>query len=157
MSVDPRHNGDDPLLAELAEAQGAARAVPESMRVAARAAFAWRTVDEELELLVLLHDSALVGDAGGTGDVRAAPSDGPRELTFRGAALSVEIEVGGDVMGQLVPPQPGRVTLAGTQQVFAETEADELGCFRLPRPERGPVRLVCRTDDAAVTTGWIRL
>ena len=154
MSAHPRHNGDDPLLAELAEARSAARAVPESMRVAARAAFAWRTVEEELELLVLAHDSALVTDGG---DVRAAPSDGPRELTFRGAALSVELEVGADVMGQLVPPGPGRVTLAGPLAVLAEADADALGCFRLPRPESGPVRLVCRTDDAAVTTGWLRL
>ncbi|WP_100498888.1 hypothetical protein [Geodermatophilus chilensis] len=154
MSANPRHNGDDPLLAELAEAQDAARAVPESMRVAARAAFAWRTVDEELELLVLAHDSAL---AAGPAGVRDVPSDGPRALTFQGAALSVEIEVGADVMGQLVPPQPGRVTLSGTREVLAETAADALGCFRLPRPEGGPVRLVCRTDDAAVTTGWIRL
>ncbi|MGY1760844.1 hypothetical protein ACI79G_20300 [Geodermatophilus sp. SYSU D00779] len=153
MSAHPPHNGDDPLLAELAEAWSAARAVPESMRVAARAAFAWRTVDE-LELLVLAHDSALRTDAG---DVRAAPSDGPRELVFRGAALSVELEVGADVMGQLVPPGPGRVTLAGPLAVLAEADADALGCFRLPRPECGPVRLVCRTDDAAVTTGWLRL
>jgi hypothetical protein len=154
MSAHPPRNGDDPLLAELAEARSAARAVPESMRVAARAAFAWRTLEEELELLVLAHDSTLVTDAG---DVRAAPSDGPRELTFRGAALSVELEVGADVMGQLVPPGPGRVTLAGPLAVLAEADADALGCFRLPRPECGPVRLVCRTDDAAVTTGWLRL
>ena len=154
MSAHPRHNGDDPLLAELAEAWSAARAVPESMRVAARAAFAWRTVGEGLELLVLAHDSALVTDEG---DVRAAPSDGPRELAFRGAALSVELEVGADVMGRLDPPRPGRVTLAGTHGVLAEADADALGCFRLPRPDRGPVRVVCRTDDAAVSTGWIRL
>ena len=153
MSAHPRHNGDDPLLAELAEARSAARAVPDSMRVAARAAFAWRTV-EEVELLVLAHDSAPGTDAG---DVRAAASDGPRELTFRGAALSVELEVGADVLGRLVPPGPGRVTLAGARAVLAEADADALGCFRLPRPERGPVRLECRTDDAAVTTGWLGL
>lgn len=154
MSARPRHNGDDPLLAELAEARSAARAVPESMRVAARAAFAWRALDEELELLVLAHDSALGTDAG---DVRAAAPDGPRELTFRGAALSVELEVGPDVMGRLVPPGPGRATLAGPLGVLAEADVDALGCFRLPRPGCGPVRLVCRTDDAAVTTGWLRL
>ena len=154
MSAHPRHNGDDPLLAELAEARSAARAVPDSMRVAARAAFAWRTVEEEVELLVLAHDSAPGTDAG---DVRAAATDGPRELTFRGAALSVELEVGADVLGRLVPPGPGRVTLAGARAVLAEADADALGCFRLPRPERGPVRLVCRTDDAAVTTGWLGL
>ena len=154
MSPKPRHNGDDPLLPELAEAQSAARAVPETMRAAALAAFSWRTVDEEPELLVLAHDSALVT---GAGDLRAASPDGQRELTFRGGALCVEIEVGADVMGHLVPPQLGRVTLAGTREVLAEADADALGCFRLPRPERGPVRLVCRTDGAAVTTGWLRL
>ncbi|SDL89316.1 hypothetical protein SAMN05660642_01160 [Geodermatophilus siccatus] len=154
MSAHPPHNGDDPLLAELAEARSAARAVPESMRVAARAAFAWRSVEEGLELLVLAHDSALGTDAG---DVRAAPPDGPRELAFRGAALSVELEVDADVRGRLVPPGPGRVTLAGPLAVLAEAEADALGCFRLPRPGCGQVRLVCRTEDAAVTTGWVRL
>ncbi len=154
MSAHPRHNGDDPLLAELAEARSAARAVPESLRVAARAAFAWRTVEDGLELLVLAHDSALVADGG---DVRAAAPDGPRELTFRGAALSVELAVGADVRGRLVPPVPARVTLAGTRSVLAEADADPRGWFRLPRPGRGPVRLVCRTDEAAVTTGWLRL
>ena len=155
MSAHPRHNEDDPLLAELAEARSAARAVPESMRVAARAAFARRTVEEEeLELLVLAHDSAPGTDAR---DVRAAAHDGPRELTFRGAALSLELEVAADVLGRRVPPGPGRVTLTGTRAVLAEADADALGCFRLPRPECGPVRLVCRTDDAAVTTGWLRL
>ena len=155
MSAHPRRNGDDPLLAELAEARSAARAVPESMRVAARAAFAWRrTLDEELELLVLAHDSAQGADGG---DVCAAAPDGPRELTFRGAALSVELEVGPDVVGRLVPPGPGRATLAGPLGVLAEADADALGCFRLPRPGCAPVRLVCRTGDAAVTTGWLRL
>lgn len=154
MSAHPPRNDDDPLLAELAEARSAARAVPESMRVAARAAFARRSVEEELEFLVLAHDSALGTDAG---DGCVAAPDGPRELTFRSAALSVELEVGADVLGRLVPPGPGRVTLAGTRAVLAGADADALGCFRLPRPERGLVRLVCRTDDAAVTTGWFRL
>lgn len=147
------HGGDESTLAELKEALSSSRPVPERMRTAARAAFSWRGVDDELELLVLAHDSALDADA----DVRDAVPTGPRTLMFEGDELCVEIEVGSDVIGQLVPPQQGRVTLVTAHGFRAQAEADGMGCFRLPRPERGPVRLTCRTDRAASTTEWTPL
>ena len=147
------HNDDDALSAELGEALRTQRAVPERMAEAALAAFTWRRVDEELALLVLAHDSLVEPEVG----VRDA-ADGPRTLAFHGAELSVEIDVADDVMGQLVPPQRAQVSLVTAHGVLAEVEADELGCFRLPLPERGPIRLVCRSAGAtAAATEWMPL
>lgn len=146
-------NDDDALSAELAEALGTAGAVPERMLAAAQAAFTWRRVDEELDLLVLAHDSLVEGGPA----VRDAAVDGPRTLAFHGAELAVEIDLGSDVMGQLVPPQRARVSLTTAEGTLAEADADELGCFRLPLPERGPVRLVCRSDAGTAATEWLLL
>ena len=69
----------------------------------------------------------------------------------------VEIEVESDVMGQLIPPQPGHVTLVTARGSRAEAEADDLGCFRLPLPGHGPVRLTCRTAGGISATEWTTL
>ena len=62
---------DDALMALLGDAVAESDAVSDRRRAAARAAFTWRSVDEELA--ELLHDSAL--DAGAA--VRSSAS-GPR-------------------------------------------------------------------------------
>ena len=147
------HSGDDALLAELREALSSPGPVPERMRTAARAAFAWRGLDEELELLVLAHDSALEHDSQVRDDLATAP----RTLSFQGAELSVEIEIGSDLMGQLIPPQPGHITLVTGQGSGAEADADDVGCFRLPLPGRGPARLTCRTAGGTSATEWTTL
>ena len=91
---------DDALMEGLTEAVARERAVPEHVMQAAKDAFDWRGVDAELELLTLSFDSLLTDAAG----VRGPASDSPRMLVFDGEDLTIEIEVGHDVlMGQVVP------------------------------------------------------
>jgi hypothetical protein len=144
---------DDALLAELREALAGAGPVPARMVEAARTAFAWRDVDRELELLGLVEDSALRGGAL----VRSVAAAGRRILAFQGNGLSLELQVGSEILGQVVPPQPCRVVLMDGRAALAEVDADVLGCFRLARPDHGPVRLTCRTADHAAATEWWRL
>ena len=88
-------------MAELAAAVEEEAAVSDRRRAAARAAFTWRTVDAELA--ELLHDSAL--DAGAA--VRSG-SDGPRMLSFRRAAVTLEVEIDGDaVLGEVIDEYEG--------------------------------------------------
>jgi hypothetical protein len=144
---------DDAILAELKEALGEAGAVPVRMREAALAAFSWRDVDQEIEILLLAHDSALVDDR----EVRDAGTGGVRNLAFQGEDLSVEIEVGTDIIGQLIPPKPGEVVLVTPRGTRAEVRADAMGCFRCPRPDGGPVRFLCTSDGTTVATDWVTL
>jgi hypothetical protein len=144
---------DDALLAELGEALAGVGPVSASMTEAARTAFGWRDVDRELELMGLVQDSALQEGAL----VRSVAAAGPRALTFQGDDLSLDLEVGSEILGQVIPPGPCRVALMDGRETLAEVDADLLGCFRLPRPDRGPVRLTCRTGDSAAATEWWRL
>ena len=146
------HDSDEALLSELRAAVTGAGSVPRSMVEAARAAFAWRDVDAELELLVLAYDSlveggALVRDAGGPGPVA-------RTLVFDGDGVSLEVEVGDEIEGQLIPPQPGCVELLGAGGTLGQVQADPMGCFRLPRPGHGPLRFRCTTSVSGGTTDW---
>ena len=144
---------DDELLQELRAALQE-EPVAESVIRGAQAAFAWRTVDAELELLSL-----------DTGDVLAAGAlvrgDGPGEqriFAFRGERLSVEIEIDGEgIVGQLTPPQPGQVTLVTAEGPQATAQADEVGCFTFPPPAPGPVRLGCRLGADHFVTEWVTI
>jgi hypothetical protein len=143
---------DDALLAELGDALAGTRPVPVSMLEAARAAFAWRDMDEELELLRLAEDSFLPHQ----GLMRSAAAVAPRTLVFEGDELSLDLEVGSEIVGQVLPPQPCRVVLMNGREALAQVDADALGCFRLARPDRGPIRLTCRIADRSVATQWWR-
>ncbi|HEY1346297.1 MAG TPA: hypothetical protein VGF54_15025, partial [Streptosporangiaceae bacterium] len=130
---------DDELLQELRSALQE-EPVAESVIRAAQAAFTWRTVDAELELLSL--DAADELAAGAL--VRGGPGE-QRSFAFHGERLSVEIEVdGAGIVGQLTPPQPGRVTLVTAEGPQATAQADEIGCFTFPPPAPGPLRLDCQ-------------
>jgi hypothetical protein len=141
---------DDRLLADLRAALRRAGATTGRMTAAGEAAFSWRTVDAELAALTydsLLDDTVLVRGA-------VAP---PRSLVFEGTRLSVEIELTPDgLVGQLVPPCAGEVALVAPHGECARTSTDDLGCFTLQRPERGPVRLQCVTPSGALLTEWTR-
>ncbi len=67
------NESDDALLEELREALRAERTTPEQLMEAARAAFDWRHLDEELELLTLSYDSSLQETAGVRGPAVDAP------------------------------------------------------------------------------------
>jgi hypothetical protein len=118
---------------------------------AAQAAFTWRTVDAELEILSLetelaVRDTAMVRDAG-----KAAP----RVFAFHSERLSVEIEVDDDgIVGQLTPPGPARITLVTPDGPQAAADADEVGCFSLPAPPPGPMRLDCQCGSERFLTEW---
>ncbi|HXJ28551.1 MAG TPA: hypothetical protein VNH17_22755 [Streptosporangiaceae bacterium] len=142
---------DEDLLRELG---GALREAPADGRIitAAEAAFSWRTADEELELLLLEPEASLGALAGA---VRGAGPAAPRTLTFRGEQLSVEIEIDDNgIVGQLIPPQPGQVRLVTSDGPQAAAQADEVGCFTLPLPPPGPMRLDCELNGNRFVTEW---
>ena len=144
---------DAALLAELRAALDQHDVVPDAVTAAAKAAFAWRTIDAELAELSydsLLDDKELVG-------VRSSGA-AARQLTFEGEALTVEVEVGnGRIIGQLVPAQPGEVEVRHPGGCITVT-ADALGRFLADDVPRGPVSLRCVTGAATATvTDWIIL
>ena len=146
---------DDALMEELTKAVASERAVPENVLQAAKDAFDWRGVDAELELLTLSFDSLLTEAVG----VRGPTSDSPRMLVFDGEDLTIEIEVGNDVlMGQVVPARSERVILECADGRVDEATADDAGFFLLGRPAQGPIRLKWPNGEAAgAVTGWISI
>ncbi len=142
---------DDELLHELRAALQESP-VDESVIRAAQAAFTWRTVDDDLELLSLDAGFGLTADAL----VRDGGAGGPRTLAFHGERLSVEIEIDdAGILGQLTPPRPGQVTLVTADGPQATTQADDIGCFTFPPPPAGPLRLDCRLGDGHFVTEWV--
>ena len=143
---------DDDLMDELREAVKPARSVPHQLVDAAKSALTWRAIDVELEVITLYYDSSLVQ----TADVRSAQPTNPRTLVFASETLTLELEVGADVlMGQVVPPRTGRVVLENPDGTVYETEADDNGGFLLGRPPSCPVRLRRLTDQTQVVTEWV--
>ncbi|MFC5729197.1 MULTISPECIES: hypothetical protein [Nocardioides] len=149
---------DDELMAELAEAVAEQTTVTDARREAARTAFTWRTVDEELA--ELLHDSAL--DAGAA--VRSS-ADGPRSLSFGRSGLTLEVEVEGDqVLGQVIGEGaasgteiPATVTLRRPGVEDTQVEADRSGFFRFSGVGPGPARFVVKQAAWSLTTPWVSL
>lgn len=103
-------------------------------RVAAQAAFAWRTIDEEL--MELTYDSLDTPVA-----VRSAAVHEPRTVSFSSSIGSLELEIDGErVMGHVLPG--GTVTVVMTNVVGErlESPSDEDGVFELSGSLPGPVR-----------------
>jgi hypothetical protein len=147
----PGSDEDQRLLQDLRAATRWAGAPTARMEAAAQAAYSWRTVDAELAALT--HDSL----TDGSGLVRGG-SAGPRTLVFESASTSVELEQTEDgLVGQLIPPTEGEVTLQGPSGELGHATVDELGCFCFDLAPRGMVRLHCRTSSGAVVTHWTRL
>lgn len=148
--MDGKGWSDEELLAALGEATRQAGEPTPTMAAAAEAAYAWRTVDAELAALTydsLADEAALVRDAGAA----------TRQLVFEGETLGVELEHGPEgLVGQLVPPGPGVVTVLGPAGELSRVEADDLGLFRIEGVRRGPVRLRCVTADDDILTDWVQ-
>ena len=105
ISLSSPHWTDDELLRELRAALQEPP-VDEKYLRAAQAAFTWRTVDAELEILSLEAELE-VSEAA---QVRGTARGTPRMFAFHGERLSVEIEIDEDgIVGQLTPPGPARV------------------------------------------------
>jgi hypothetical protein len=144
---------DDELLQELRSALQE-EPVAESVIRAAQAAFTWRTVDAELELLSLDATDELAAGAL----VRGGGPGAQRSFAFHGERLSVEIEVDeAGIVGQLTPPQPGQVTLVTAEGPQATAQADEIGCFTFPPPAPGPLRLDCQLGGDHFVTEWVTI
>jgi hypothetical protein len=127
--------------------------VPAGVVAAAKASFAWRSIDDELASLV--YDSA--DEPGLLAGVRGGSA---RQLTFSSDGLTIELEVDGPgrgLVGQLVPPQPAAIEvrhLDGSSFV----SADELGRFDLVQVPHGPVSLRCEAGAGGrIATDWVRL
>jgi hypothetical protein len=144
---------DDELLQELRSALQE-EPVAESVIRAAQAAFTWRTVDAELELLSLDASGELAAGAL----VRSGGPGAQRSFAFHGERLSVEIEVDkAGIVGQLTPPQPGQVTLVTAEGPQATAQADEIGCFTFQPPAPGPLRLDCQLGGDHFVTEWVTI
>ena len=136
---------DDELMAELAAAVAESEddEVTERRRLAARAAFTWRTVDAELA--DLLHDSAL--DAGAAVRSSGSSSPAPRSLSFIRGAVTLEIEVtGASLLGEVIDDdasdEPAVVSLQRPDTDDRVTDTDASGFFRFDDVAPGPVRFV---------------
>lgn len=121
--------------------------VPPHLADAALAAYSFRTLDAELARLTF---DSLVEGAG------AVRGDGPRLLTFTGDAVTVEVELTGDLLvGQLLPAGPAEIEVRSAAR-SATASADELGRFTASLPGRGPLRLHCRlASGPVVVTEWV--
>ncbi len=145
---------DEQLLALLKEALQDSQAVPADFVQAARDAYAWHGVDDELAQLS--YDSERDRDVMAGVRAETAPI---RALTFTSPHLTIELEVGDDsLLGQLVPTGEGAVEVQTQTGVVATVGVDEVGCFPISPIPPSPFRLRCRSAAGhSVITGWITL
>lgn len=142
---EPSEQLDEALLAELRQAVERADPVPTRLVEAARAAYTWRTVDEELALLQF--------DSMADTDVRVRSTVGVH-LSFAADRAAVEVDIGdGGLVGQVAPaPDELRIVLRSGDRV--EVPVDEHGQFAVDRPASSPIRLEALYGDRRVVTEW---
>lgn len=142
---DPR---DETLLAQLRQAVDRVDPVPTRLVESAKAAYTWRTVDEELALLQfdsLADTEVRVRSAGGV------------QLSFAADRAAVEVDIGdGGLVGQVVPaPDDLHILLRSGDRV--EVQVDEHGQFAVDRPSTSPIRLEATYGDGRVVTEWFNV
>lgn len=126
--------------------------VPRHVVAAARGAFTWRTIDQELADLVFDSAMELTG---------VREHGGSRQLTFQAPGLEIEVMIvdpeSRRLVGQLVPARAATVRLEGTEHTL-EQPADRFGKFSFEAAPPGPVRItVAGPDELAVSTDWVLL
>ena len=149
-SVDPNLIAPDDadLLGDLRRSVAQADPLPARLVEAAKAAFVWRTVDEELAHLQF--DSL----AGSEVLVRSDGASGVH-LSFATPQASIVVEVAADaIVGQVVPAGATEVSLLLSSGHRMATGCDELGQFSFATKPSGPVRLVARLAGGDVVTEW---
>jgi hypothetical protein len=148
---------DDQLLAALGETLRSERNVPADFIAMGKAAFAWRGIDAELATLT--YDSIFEGTEAELAGARSEPAS-LRYLTFTSGERTLEIEVTDDaILGQLVPPGPGRVEACTPDGTMVTAVIDQGGGFTIVRPDPpGSFRLYCHAaNGAGVLTNWLTL
>ncbi|MHB8245766.1 MAG: hypothetical protein ACYDGN_10525 [Acidimicrobiales bacterium] len=122
------------------------------------ASSAWRSIDDELAMLVYDsdHDCELLENVRSLGSA-------VRHLTFRAPQLLLEVEVTNSrpraLVCQIVPPCQAQLEVrhAGGGAI---TECDCFGTFHVPSLPPGPLRLRCVPDGespCSVATSWFRI
>ena len=152
----PWREDDDQLLAALAEALRSEQSVPAEFIAIGKAAFSWRDIDAELAILT--YDSAFEGAEAELAGARSEPAS-LRYLTFASGELTVEIDVTVDaILGQLVPPGPGRVEVRTADGALITAVIDQGGGFTIRPVPRGSFRLYCHSaNGASIVTNWLVL
>lgn len=141
----------DELLDRLRTAADRHDPAPADLTARAKAAFGGRDLDAELA--ELLFDSALT--SAGT---RRGASAESRQLSFQVDDGSIELDLAdGRIAGQVVPPEPGAVTLLLPSGLGVSTVADDAGHFSFAAPAGGVVRIRAEVAGRPVTTDWFRL
>lgn len=147
----------EPVLDDLAEMLAAVDPVPPAVVAGGRAAFAWRTMDEELARLASDRREQPVGVRGDDGE----DGDDVRELLFEAGEDRIAVDVtttGGRavVTGQVLPAGAAVVT-AESPAGSVTADVDERGRFVLEDvPATAPVRLrLVRPGRRPVVTDWV--
>lgn len=147
-----RWDDDDALLADLGDALREVSPTADRVAQQGRGALVWRTIDTDLLLATLSFDSS----APGASTDRAGETEG-RVLVFHAEPLSVELELQADrIVGQILPPAQGEVTLESADGSTVALVTDDLGFFLAPPPSSGAIRLRCETPTARLVTGWFQ-
>jgi hypothetical protein len=162
--------GDDALLTALTGALRPGVGLIDEVATQGRGVYEWRTVDDDLLLAELSFDSqthqgmalretsTLREGGSGQSDSGEDEAAGPRVVVFEAAPLSIELEVTPErVIGQIVPPGPGRVSIETATSLTLQVTADEFGFFELPPLPPGPMRVRCDTETSRLRTDWITL
>ncbi len=140
---------DDALMADLGLAMAQARAVTDRARAAAQAAFAWRTIDEEL--MALGHDSL-----ESSGSLVRGPGAQARGVSFEGRGFTLELEFDGDrLMGQVVPGRACVVLVLAPDGASTRTEVDPSGIFSIEGIGQGPRRFTVEIDGETQASPWL--
>jgi len=152
---------DDELLAELRRVIGQADPLPEQVRAAAAAAFAFR--DPDAALAALVGDSDLGQfEPGEFETVRTGETD-DHVLSYElgGARVDLEVTPTGDgpvLTGQLLDADPDGCDLETGDGDRLPVPVDEFGRFLLTGVPPGPARLHYRAADGApIVTPWFVL
>jgi hypothetical protein len=131
--------------------------VPPLLDQAARDAFAWRTLDEDLA--ELMRDTADAEEEAGA-LVRGAAAGVARQLSFESPKLGIELEVVATgprerrLEGQLLPPESATVTLQRPGEDPVSVQTDELGRFALDGLQAGVVRLYVLLRGVQIAIPW---
>jgi hypothetical protein len=150
---------DDQLVDRLSRIATEIDPLPETVRLAARAAFATRDLDRELAALV--GDSAAEAGAGLAFEPVRGTAAAGRMLSFAGGGVRVDLEIsryGGrvDLIGQLAGAAPDACELEYASGPPRPLDVDDLGRFLVTDTYPGTVRIRCRsTGGALVVTSWV--